>query len=134
MTLQFLNSKRCAALGAMIALLLVPFWASAQPMPGKDDKLVAQMVCEILQQGHVSRPMIGDEISKRLFHRFLKDLDPGKVYFLKSDIDEFKKHETDLADMLFKGDVSFAHKVYERLSERIAQRVKLIDELVDTKF
>ena len=67
-----------------------------------------------LQDGHVTRPMIGDEISSRLFQRFLKDLDPGKVYFLKSDIDEFKKHETELDDMLLKGDISFAYKVYDR--------------------
>src|SRR5450755_4214889 len=134
LTRQFVHSPRLAALGAFAALLLVPFWIAAPPTPGRDDPLVAQMVCEFLQQGHVTRPMIGDEISKRLFQRFLKDLDPGKVYFLKSDIDEFKKHETELDDMLLKGDISFAYKVYERLLERIGQRLKLIDELADTKF
>ena len=134
MAWQFLQSKRRAALGAMIVLLLVPFWVSADPVPGKDDKIVAQMVCEFLQEGHVTRPMLGEEISRRLFHRFLKDLDPGKVYFLKSDIDEFKKQETELDDMLLKGDISFAYKVYERLLVRIGQRLKLIDELADTKF
>jgi carboxyl-terminal processing protease len=118
----------------MALLLLLPFWASAQPTPGKDDRLVAQMVCELLQEGHVTKPMIGDEISRRLFHRFLKDLDPGKVYFLKSDIDEFKKHETELDDMLLKGDISFAYTVYNRFLERVTQRLKLIDQLVDTKF
>ena len=134
MTRPFLHSTYRVALGSLAALLLVPFWVSAQPTPGKDDRLVAQMVCEILQQGHVTRPMIGAEISRRLFQRFLKDLDPGKVYFLKSDIDDFKKQETELDDMLLKGDISFAYKVYERLLERITQRLKLIDELADTKF
>lgn len=134
MAQRFLHSPYRTALGAIVALLLVPFCASAQPTPGKDDRLVAQMVCEFLQEGHVTRPMLGDEISKRLFRRFLKDLDPGKVYFLKSDIDEFKKQETELAGMLLKGDVSFAYKVYERFLERVGQRLKLIDELADTKF
>ncbi len=101
--------------GAVILLLLAPWWATAEPVPGKHDRLVAQVICELLETGHVTRPKIGDEMSKRLFHRFLKDLDPGKVYFLKSDIDEFKKHETELDDMLLKGDVSFAYKVYDRL-------------------
>jgi carboxyl-terminal processing protease len=137
MARHFLRSNYRAALAALAALaavLLAPFWVSAQPAPGKDDRLVATMVCEFLQQGHVTRPMIGDEISKRLFRRFLKDLDPGKVYFLNSDIDEFKKYETDLDDMLLKGDVSFAYKVYERFIERVGQRLKLIDELTDAKF
>ena len=134
MARHFVQSKYRAAFAALIVLLLAPVWVSAQPVPGKDDRLVATMVCEFLQEGHVTRPMIGDEISKRLFRRFLKDLDPGKVYFLKSDIDEFKKHETELDDMLLKGDISFAYKVYDRFLERIGQRLKLIDELADTKF
>jgi len=134
MTIPFSPSHRRTALAAMIALLLVPLWASADPVPGKDDRVVAQMVTELLQEGHVTRPMINDEISRRLFYRFLKDLDPGKVYFLKSDIDEFKKQETELDDMLLKGDASFAFKVYARFLERIAQRVKVINELVDKKF
>src|SRR5207248_653679 len=99
-----------------------PLGLSADPVPGKDDRLVAQMVCEILQDGHVTRPMINDEISRRLFQRFLKDFDPGKLYFLKSDLDQFKKHETELDDMLLRGDVSFAYSVYRRFMERLGQR------------
>src|SRR6516164_1954892 len=102
----------------LLGLFLIPFCVWAEPIPGKDDRLVAQMVCEFLQRGHVTRPTIGDEISKRLFHRFLKDLDPGKLYFLKNDIDEFKKQETELDDMLLNGDLSFAYKVYDRFMKR----------------
>lgn len=140
MTRQIL--PHMAALGAgfrrllclsVLGLLLVPFWLSAEPVPGKHDQLLTQIVCEMFQRGHVTRPKIGDEISKRLFQRFLKDLDPGKMYFLQSDIDDFKKQETELDDMLLKGDLSFAYKVYERFVERIGQRLKLIDELVDMK-
>jgi len=134
MTRQFLPSRRrTVLLGTVLALLLVSLRLSAEPILGKDDRLVAQMVCEILQQGHVTRPMIGDEISKRLFQRFFKDLDPSKLYFLKADIDEFKKQETELDDMLLKGDLSFAYKVYGRFIQRIGQRLNLINELLDTK-
>jgi carboxyl-terminal processing protease len=134
MTRQFFSSTRRTVLGAVVILLLVPFSAFAQPTPGDDDKLVAQMVTEFLQQGHVTRPKFDEELSRRIFQRFLKDLDPGKVYFLKSDIDEFKKQETELADKLTKGDVAFAYKVFGRFLERVDQRLKLIDELTNTKF
>ncbi|HWY85287.1 MAG TPA: carboxy terminal-processing peptidase [Gemmataceae bacterium] len=133
MTPRILPHKYRAALAALV-LLLVPFWLSAEPVPGKDDRVVAQMVCAMLQEGHVTRPMIDDEISRRLFQRFFKELDAGKLYFLKSDIDEFKRYETELDDMLLKGDVSFAYKVYKRFEDRIDQRLKLIDELVDVKY
>src|ERR1700682_4679323 len=102
----YFRSPRLLVGAAALALLLyVPFWLAAEPVPGKDDRLVAQMVCDILQNGHVTRPTIGDEISRRLFQRFLKDLDPGKLYFLKSDVDESKQQETVLDDPLLNGDL-----------------------------
>ncbi len=122
------------ALGALLALLLVPLGLSAQPVPGKDNALLAKIVCAILEQGHITRHSIDDDISKRLFHRFLKDLDPRKVYFLKSDIDEFKKQETELDDMLLNGDLRFAFKVYRRFTDRVTERLKLIDELLDAQY
>src|SRR5262245_61122212 len=110
---------RRLVLGALLGLFLFPFCLAAEPVQGKNDPLVAQAVCDFLQQGHVTRPMIDAKISARLFQRFLKELDPNKVYFQKSDIDEFKKQETDLGGMLLKGDLSFPYKVYKRFVQRI---------------
>jgi carboxyl-terminal processing protease len=121
------------ALAALLTILFAPPTLLAQPAAGKDDAVLAQLVCAILEQGHVSRPTIGDNISKRLFQRFFKDLDPSKLYFLKSDIDEFQKLETKLDDMLQQGNVRFAYVVYQRYVERVNQRLKLIDELLAAK-
>ncbi len=125
------SQLRLIALAAFTLILAAR--AGADPIPGKDDKIVAQMVCEMLQEGHVTRPTINDEISRRLFKHFLKDFDSAKLYFLKSDVDQFRKYETQLDDMLLRGDISFAYQVYQRFQERVAERLKLIDELVDAK-
>jgi carboxyl-terminal processing protease len=131
MTQRILAKRRGLFLLATVAgLILASTRALAEPVPGKQDPLVVRLVCTFLKQGHLSRPEIGDDLSKRLFHRFLKDLDSGKLYFLKSDIDEFSKSQDQLADMLLKGDISFAYKVYERYVQRIGERQKLIQELL----
>src|SRR5688572_14181040 len=104
----FLRGVVLAAFAA--ALLSLP--ASAEPVPGKQDKLVAQLVAAFLQQGHLARPEITDTLSKRLFNRFLKDLDPTRVYFLKSDVEALRKYETELDDHLLDGDIRFAYQVY----------------------
>jgi carboxyl-terminal processing protease len=133
MTQRLSHVKRnLALLAALAGLLWIPQRLTAEPIPGKQDRLVVQMVCSFLQQGHLSRPEIGDELSRRLFQRFFKELDPGKLYFVKADIDEFKKFETQLDDMLLDGDLSFAYKVYDRFSTRLKERLKLIEELVNT--
>jgi carboxyl-terminal processing protease len=131
MTERLLRRSFLALLAVTAGLLLIPAPLPAEPkLDTQKDPLVSRMVCEFLRRGHLSRPEIGDEISRRLFRRFIKDLDAGKLYFLKSDIDEFKKEETDLDDQLLKGDLGFAYKVYERLVQRMEERQKLIKELV----
>src|SRR5438132_5256462 len=132
MTRRLSQVKRNLALFAALAgLLWITPRLTAEPIPGKQDRLVVQMVCSFLQQCHLSRPEIGDELSRRLFQRFFKELDPGKLYFVKADIDEFKKFETQLDDMLLEGDLSFAYKVYDRFSTRLNERLKLVEELAN---
>jgi carboxyl-terminal processing protease len=123
--------RQLSLLTVVVALLWIGPQLKAEPIPGKQDRLVAQMVCGFLQQGHLTRPEIGDELSRRLFHRFIKELDPGKLYFVKADIEELKKYETQLDDMLLEGDLTFAYKVYQRFVTRLNERLKLIEELVN---
>jgi carboxyl-terminal processing protease len=134
MTQRLSRVKPLLPLLATIAgLLLLPLGAPAEPVPGKTDKLVTKLVCGFLHQGHLTQPDIGDDLSKRLFRRFLKDLDPSKTYFLQSDIDEFQKYETRLDDMLLQGDLGFAYKVYERFVQRVGERLPMVEELVKAK-
>jgi carboxyl-terminal processing protease len=127
---SFARTRSIILLAALAGLLLTSTRVSADPTPGKHDRLVAQVVCGLLQRGHLSRPEMNEELSRKFFQRFIKDLDPGKLYFLQSDIDELKKSESELCSALLQGDLSFAYTVYERYVARLAERVKLVEELV----
>jgi carboxyl-terminal processing protease len=123
--------RRLALLAVLAGFLLIPALAPADvPAPTKQDRLVTQLVCTFLQRGHLTQPELDAALSKRVFQRFFKDLDPTKCYFLKSDIEDFRKDETKLGAQLKQGDISFAYHVYERFVTRIGQRQKLIEELV----
>lgn len=126
------RTKRLVLVLAAFAGLIFASWRlTAEPTVGGQDRLVVSLVTTFLQQAHLTRPEIGDDISRRLFKQFLKDLDPTKLYFLSSDIEDFKKYETELDDQLRKGDLSFAYKVYERLVTRVGERFKLVEELIN---
>jgi carboxyl-terminal processing protease len=125
------QAKRAVVLlAAVVGLFVVVGRTPAEPTPGKRDRLVIELVCDYLHRGHLTQPDIGDEVSRRLFRRFIKDLDPGKLYFTKADVEEFKKQETELDDQLLQGDITFAYKVYTRLLARMGERMKLVEELV----
>ena len=116
----------------VVGLFITQGRLAADPVPGKQDARIVKSVCEYLKQVHLTRPDIGEEISRRLFKHFIKDLDPTKLYFMKSDIDEFRKYETELSDRLLDGDISFAYKAYERLVKRVGERMKLVEEFINT--
>jgi carboxyl-terminal processing protease len=104
--------------------------SSAEPVPTAQDRVITLMVCEFLQKVHLARPPLNDELSKRLFKRFFKTLDPTKVYFLKKDIEDLAEFETQLDDQLRRGDIDFAYKAYAKFMERAKERVKLVETLL----
>ncbi|HTN77079.1 MAG TPA: carboxy terminal-processing peptidase [Pirellulaceae bacterium] len=98
--------------------------------PQANDRQVTRVVSKLMLDQHLSKHAIDDEISQRGLKLFLKSLDPMKVYFTQGDIDEFMKKQNDLDDALKNGDISFAYVVFNRLLQRIDERVKLVDELL----
>jgi carboxyl-terminal processing protease len=115
---------------AVLASLFLIRRLPAEPTPGRQDSLVVRMVCDLLHRGHLTKPEINEDLSRKLFHKFLKDMDPGKLYFTQSDIDEFRKYESELCDQLLKGDMNFAYLVYDRYVKRVGERLKLVEELL----
>jgi carboxyl-terminal processing protease len=106
--------------------------------PQANDRQIAFTVISKLRTDHLSKHPLDDEISERTFNTYLKMLDPFKLYFVQSDIDEFSAQKSqldDLArDLLRRSDnsfISFAYKVFERFLQRVDERVALVDELLN---
>src|SRR4029078_11825880 len=121
---------RISVVAALAATFLLSSHSWADPKgPQSNDRQVAIIVTRALRE-HLSKMPLDDEISKRTFSTILKTLDPLRIYFMQADVDEFAKDETNLDDMLKKGDVSFIHKVFNTLLERVDQGGVLVDELL----
>jgi carboxyl-terminal processing protease len=97
--------------------------------PGSSDRQIVLSVASLLKQ-HVSRHPLDKEMSERCLKTFLKMLDPMKVYFYQSDIDDFMKQSDKLSDAIRRGDVSFAHTVFHTFLQRADERMKTVDELL----
>ena len=121
---------------ALCAILAVPAAIIGAQAPALNptlvDQFTARQVVQILERGHMAKPTIDDAISKKWCRAFLKDLDPQKYYFVKADIDEFLKSETDLDDKIKEGNVDFAKKVIDRWIGRSDERYKVVQDLLKT--
>ena len=82
--------------------------------PRASDRQVALIVTALLNQEHLLNHPLDDEISERALSTYLKGLDPMKVYFYQSDIDEFMKERKSLDDMIKRGDLSLAYRIFNR--------------------
>jgi carboxyl-terminal processing protease len=106
--------------------------ASAAPQPGPNDRHIAVAVRRHLEREHFLRRPLDDGIARLWFDAFLESLDPMKVYFLQSDIDQFMAKRDTLDDGVKKGDVSFAYQVLQRFLQRVDERLPVIERLIDT--
>ncbi|HBL44866.1 MAG TPA: tail-specific protease [Planctomycetaceae bacterium] len=95
------------------------------------DSTTAKRVCAMVSRFHISGKPINDEISQKLMKRFIKQLDPQKLYFYKSDIEGFDKDKTQLDDKLAVGDVNFAYESFDLYLKRLEERMEYAQQLVD---
>jgi carboxyl-terminal processing protease len=117
---------------AMLAMAAAaPGTAWADPVgPTDDDHNVTKAVVQLLRTQHMSKHPLDNEIAHRFLDRYLKMLDPMKLYFLQQDVDQFKMRQDDLDDLTRKGDVSFAYQVFNVFLQRVDECVKLADDIL----
>ena len=103
--------------------------------PSRSEKTVSRVIAKLMQRDHLSRKPLDDKISQRAFDMYIKMLDPMKVYFLQSDVDEFSsKWRDSIDDNMEKGEYEIAFEIFKRVLQRVDERSQLAVELVDSTF
>lgn len=128
-----------AAIASLIAITTVVGTSSVTNAddigkPTQVERQVSRMVASLMQKDHLSTKPLDDGVSERAFDIYIKSLDPMKVYFLKSDIDEFNQYRTKLDDQMKAGVYSAAFLIYNRFLERVDERVAMVLEILDGEF
>ena len=116
--------------GLSLAVGAGSLWAQQNAAPAGDAQ-TAQLVTQLVPRFHLHHPKIDDQASTKIFDGFLKMLDQGKMYFLKSDIDQFAVHRLTLDDEIKAGDVQFAYTVFDTFKARLAEQIKKAHVLID---
>lgn len=136
---RYITSRRARGIVLSVGLCLgiglnLPTCAAAGlEGPKASDRPVALVVASLLQREHLSRHPVDDEISRRGMELFLKSLDPMKVYFYQADVDEFSERKNDLDDLLKRGDIKFAYRVFQRFLERVDERIGTVKQLLEAQ-
>ena len=117
-----------------LTLLLVQTGVLHAEKTQLDINRISRTVAYTLPVFHLNQLPLDTHISTNAFHRYLETLDPARSYFLQSDIDQFASNATQLHKQLRKGDISFATNAYERLMDRMQDRLDYTKQLLDQGF
>ena len=91
--------------------------------PTPDDAKIAELTAQFLAQDHYLKDLSRSEVSSRTWTEYTTELDPRHMYFLQTDLDEFEKYRSTIADaLLAKGDTRPAFLLFNRLIERVDQQ------------
>lgn len=97
----------------------------------------AETSSEILKKlttKHFRKQKVNDQFSKKFLFEYLDALDPTKSYFLQEDIDEFKRWEDKLDDMLLAKDLSVGFLIFNRFKDRVTKQLQANIDLLKGDF
>ena len=107
-------NKRIKYLFIIIPLIVVGSSISNKKFsdPNKD-RLLIEIVKYVVEKGHYNKIEINDDISEKIYHSFIDQLDSQKRFFLKSDIKIFQNYKFKLDDQIKNYDLTFFNLVFE---------------------
>ncbi len=101
--------------------------------PSKYEKIL-RLVGEMLSQAHFSPQQINDAFSKKVFNKFITDLDQEKSFFMQSDMESMKKYENRIDDEIKGAPVEFFLEAGKMFNTRMEEASKIYTEILSKPF
>ncbi len=113
-----------------VVLISTSVWATTQPTeqvlfkPSLDQRLRSNLATKFLANWHYKDTKLDDELSVKIFDRYLDLLDPNFSFYLASDIETFSPYRLRLDEALQHSDPTPAYDMFNVYVERVHERVK----------
>lgn len=111
-------------------LLTLMFCFNASQNDDEKMQTIMMSVRNTLYYLHYAPKTINDSYSVEVYEKYMESLDPGKRFFLQSEVEAFDQHKTKLDDYLNKGDLTFYKLTIDKLYARTAEIEKLSEEIL----
>lgn len=83
----------------------------------------AGVSANLLSRFHYQAASLDDALSAKIFDRYLKALDPERVFFAQTDIDQFGAARTTLDDAILKQNLELPFAIFGRYEQRVRERL-----------
>ena len=95
---------------------------------------ITRLSVSILAGSQLSHRPLDKQLASRLLDRYLEMLDPNRVLFLQSDVEEFSRHNDAFTEAIrIDGDIQYARMIFDRYVTRLDQQVTYDENLLRTR-
>ena len=123
--LAFATATQAFALEPAAPPLLLPLQQQSQ---------AANLSARFLTRFHYKAMPLDDAMSEKIFDRYLKSLDPEKLFFVQSDVDQFAAARTKLDDAIYSEDLNIPFLIFNLYEKRSAERLTYARSLLTKGF
>lgn len=107
---------------------------TVDPNPPSKYEEILRLVGKMLEEAHYSPQNINDAFSKKVFKKFVGDIDPEKNIFLLSDLATLKKYETRIDEEMKGAPVEFFLSAGQIFNARIEEASVAYNEILSKPF
>lgn len=102
--------------------------------PNAAQSVIVKDLVSLFETVHYKKVPFNDSLSSEIYDVYIKTLDEGRNYFLKSDIQSFEQYRPVLLKDLTEGDLSAMFHIFNVYQTRYLERLNYAVSLVDTEF
>ena len=95
---------------------------------------VVQLVSQFLTKNHYKDMSLDDSLSSQLLNNYLELLDYNKMYFLKTDVDNFEQERYKFDEYLLTGRLNHVYDIFNLYQKRLEERLNFVFEQLDKPF
>tara|TARA_B100001057_G_scaffold99042_1_gene95782 strand:+ start:2317 stop:4428 length:2112 start_codon:yes stop_codon:yes gene_type:complete len=98
------------------------------------DKFLLEIISYVIEKGHYDPKEMDDEFSENVFNSFIDAIDGQQRFFLKTDINNFKRYRHEIDDQLRSSNIDFFNIVYDKSIQRIQEVKSFYPSLLEKPF
>ncbi len=118
--------------GGLAVILLV--FTNSKKSPDRKEQVVNQLTYLALKQIHYHPKAFDDSLSVEIFNETIKNFDPGKRFFTKSDIENLAIYKYLIDDLIRNSNFSFLDAVISTYQSRYKQVKHFYKEILSRPF
>ena len=98
------------------------------------DKFLLEIISYVIEKGHYDPKEMDDEFSENVFNSFIDAIDGQQRFFLKTDLNNFKRYKYEIDDQLRSSNIDFFNIVYNKSIQRIEEVRSFYPSLLEKPF